>query len=126
MKKIAILLMSVILLSQPVRVSAHEIVKCTATAYGPTGNLTYSETVPRVGVAAGKKEWLGKVAFCYFNDGDGVIKPQNYFMILSFEDLGGTEAIAEGRVIDVFLNTKEEAIQFGFKKVIIQIIESEG
>lgn len=116
----------IILLFNPAKVKANEIVNCIATAYSPTGNLTYTETVPRLGVAAGKKEWLGKTAIVFWDDGDGLIKPQNYYTIISFEDLGGTKAINAGRVIDIFLNTKEEAIQFGSKKVIIQIIDSEG
>lgn len=111
---------------RPTNVKADELIKCTATAYTHTGNLTYTETIPRVGVAAGKREWLGKIAFCYLDDGDGQIKPENFLSILSFEDLGGTQAIKNGWVIDVFLNTKDEAKQFGAKKVILQIINSEG
>lgn len=125
MKRIFLIAL-MILLFNPVQAKANEIVNCTATAYTATGNLTYTETVPRVGVAAGKLEWLGKTALVFLDDGDGLIKPQNFYSIVTFEDKGGTKAINEGRVIDIYLNTYEEAVQFGFKKVIIQIIDSEG
>lgn len=114
------------MLMHPVSASANEIVKVTATAYAPTGNLTYTETVPRFGVAAGKKEWLGKTAVVWFDDGDGIIKPQNYYSTFTFEDLGGSKAIRNGYVIDIFMESEETAIQFGSKKVIVQIVDSEG
>lgn len=113
-------------LMNPKTVSASDFAHVTATAYCPTGNLTYMETVPRVGVAAGKKEWLGKTAYCWLDDGSGEIKPENFYSVLSFEDLAGSEAIKKGYVIDVFLDSYDEAIQFGAKKMIIQIVESVG
>lgn len=126
MKKLLTVLLLGITLMHPVTAHANEIVRCTATAYAPTGNLTYMETVPRFGVAAGKKEWLGSIMLIWFDDGDGQIKPQNFYGAFSCEDLGGSDAIKAGYVIDVFMESKEEAKNFGAKKVIIQIVKSEG
>lgn len=126
MKKIVFMLFLGLTLLHPIKAKANEIVKVTATAYAPTGNLTYTETVPRFGVAAGKKDWLGKTAIVWFDDGDGAIKPENYYSTFVFEDLGGSKAIRNGYVIDIFMESEETAIQFGSKKVIVQIVESEG
>lgn len=128
MKKRIFTVILAFILMIPTKTNAQEleIYKVIATAYSPTGNLTYTETIPRFGVVAGKKEWLGCTMMIWFDDGDGIIKPQNFYGAFSCEDLGGSQAIKNGKVIDIFLNTYDEAIQFGAKNVIIQIIKTEG
>ena len=124
-KKIA-LLMSILLLATPKVIKADEIRTVKATAYCLDKNLTAMGTKPRYGVVAGKRDWLGKTCLIWLDDGDGQIKPENYYGTFCFEDLGGSNAIKAGYVIDVWIEGYENAIQFGCKNMIIQIIDSEG
>lgn len=118
--------MSIFIFVAPKTVKADEIRNVKATAYCLDKNLTAMETKPRFGVVAGKREWLGKTCIAWFDDGDGQIKPHNYFGTFCFEDLGGSDAIKAGYVIDVWIEGYENAKQFGCKDLIIQIIESDG
>lgn len=124
-KRIA-LLMSIFILVAPKIVKADEIRNVKATAYCLDKNLTAMETKPRFGVVAGKREWLGKTCIAWLDDGEGQIKPENYFGTFCFEDVGGSDAIKAGYVIDVWIEGYENAKQFGCKNLIIQIIESDG
>ena len=83
-------------------------------------------TKPRYGVVAGKRDWLGKTCLIWLDDGDGIIKPENYYGTFNFEDVGGSKAIKDGYVIDVWIEGYENAKNFGCKKMIIQIVESDG
>lgn len=124
MKKIIFMLLIVIALMHPVTAKA-EIATAWATAYCPTGNLTATGTVPKEGrTIAGKREWFGKTLIVYEDKGNG-IEPQNYIGTFICEDTG-CENIQKGYVVDVFIEELEKAKQFGSKRVIIQIIESEG
>lgn len=123
--KIALLTV-LMLMAMLSNVKADEIHRVTATSYCIKENPTASNTQPRYGVVAGKREWLGSTMVIWLDDGDGQIKPENYYGTFSCEDLGGSQAIKDGIVIDIFLNTYEESVNFGSKKMIIQIIESEG
>lgn len=125
LKKIAFFI-SIFLLVTPVTVKADEIRQVKATAYCLNKNLTAMETKPRYGVVAGKREWLGKTCVMWLDDGDGNIKPENYYGTFAFEDIGGSAAIKAGYVIDVWIEGYENAKNFGCKKMIIQIIDSEG
>lgn len=110
----------------PKTAKADEIRQVKATAYCLNKNLTAMETKPRPGVVAGKREWLGKTMIAWLDDGEGQIKPENYYGTFVFEDVGGSEAIKAGYVIDVWIEGYENAKQFGCKDLIIQIIESDG
>ncbi len=118
--------MSILVLSMTTTVKADEIRQVKATAYCLTKNLTAMETQPRFGVVAGKREWLGKTCVMWLDDGDGIIKTENYYGTFRFEDVGGSDAIKNGYVIDVWIEGYENAKQFGCKKMIILIIDSEG
>ncbi len=107
-------------------VKADEIHNVKATAYCLDKNLTAMETKPRYGVIAGKREWLGKTCIVWLDDGDGQIKAENYYGTFVFEDVGGSDAIKKGYVIDVWIEGYENAKNFGCKNMIIQILESEG
>ena len=126
MKKIIVSILLMLLILTPRTVNADEIRYVKATAYCLNKNLTAMETKPRYGVVAGKREWLGKTCIAWLDDGDGLIKPENYFGTFCFEDLGGSDAIKAGHVIDVWIEGYENAKNFGCKKMIIQIIDSEG
>ncbi len=118
--------MTILLLSMTSTVNADDIRQVKATAYCLTKNPTATGTKTRPGVVAGKREWLGKTCVAWLDDGDGIIKPENYYGTFHFEDLGGTDAIKNGYVIDIWIEGYENAKQFGCKKMIIHIIDSEG
>lgn len=88
-----------------------------ATAYCINGT-TASGTQTRVGVAASKREWLGKTAKVYRVDKDG--NPTSLIGTYSIEDTGG-KSISSGKVIDLWFSTYEEAINFGRKSVYVVI-----
>ena len=90
-----------------------------ATAYCING-ITASGTKTRVGIAAAKREWLGKTAIVYTADKYG--NPEEFVGNYKIEDTGG-EAISSGRVIDIWLPTHEECIYFGRKKVYVMVID---
>ena len=74
-----------------------------ATAYCLTG-LTATETQARPGIAASKREWFGRTAKVYRNDGGNVGELIGTYVI---EDTGG-RAIRNGSVIDIWLPTEAE------------------
>lgn len=87
-----------------------------ATAYCLTG-LTATETQARPGIAASKREWFGKTAKVYKNQGGNVGELIGEYVI---EDTGG-KAIRNGSVIDIWLPTETECKQFGRKTVYVVI-----
>jgi len=90
-----------------------------ATAYCINGR-TASGTQTRVGIAAAKKEWLGKTAIVYTVDKYG--NPETFIGNYKVEDTGG-EAINSGRVIDIWFPTREECINFGRKSVYVMVVD---
>lgn len=107
-------------------VKADEIKKATATAYCYNSGTTATGTIPTQGrTVASKKEYFGKTMLIWIDDGDGQIKPKNFIGTYICEDTG-SEPIKKGYVVDIFIKDKKEAINFGSRKIIYQIIESEG
>lgn len=94
--------------------------EATAYCYGTTrcdGGNTYD------GICAAKKEWYGKVAAIYEDDGSGNIgKFIGYYECL---DTGG-EAIREGKTIDIYHPSYDWCRKFGRKKVLVMLIDGEG
>lgn len=92
----------------------------TAYCYGSTrcdGGNTYD------GICAAKKEWYGKVAAIYEDDGSGNLgKFIGYYECL---DTGG-EAIREGKTIDIYHPSYDWCRKFGRKKVLVMLIDGEG
>ena len=86
----------------------------TATAYTHTGNLTYSGTVAEVGVIAVDPRYieLGSNVYVIGNYGD--------YGVCRAEDIGG--GIKRYR-IDVFLDTEEECVIFGRRKMRCYVLE---
>lgn len=124
MIKRGILILLTVIALTPCQVKA-ETVKAWATAYCLTGRPTATGTIPKEGrTIAGKREWFGKALIVYEDKGNG-IEPQNYIGTYICEDIGG-ENIQKGYVVDVFIEELTRAKQFGSKRVIIQIVESEG
>lgn len=107
------------------RVKANEFLELKATAYCYNSGATATGTEPIEGrTLAGKREWFGKTVVMWENKGNG-IEPQNYIGTFVCEDTGG-ETIRKGYVVDVFITDHDRAIEFGCKKVIIQLIDAEG
>ena len=126
MKKLFVVLSLAVAFIFPINVKAEiQTVKAYATAYCPTGNKTATGTIPKEGrTIAGKREWFGKTLIVFEDFGNG-IEPEHYIGTYICEDTGG-ETIQGGAVVDVFIEDLTRAKQFGSKKVIIQIVESEG
>lgn len=92
----------------------------TATAYCIDGT-TATGTHTRKGICAGKREWFGKTAVVY-SDNDGEIG--NLIGIYKVEDTGG-KPIRNGQILDIWMPTYDECIQFGRKKVHVYILEEQ-
>ena len=89
-----------------------------ATAYCLSGT-TATGTQARSGIAASKREWFGKTAKVYANDNGSVGELIGSYVI---EDTGGTP-IRNGSVIDLWMPTRDECLNFGRRLVYVEIIE---
>lgn len=89
-------------------------VDVTATAYTHTGNPTYMGTVAEVGVVAvdPKNIALGSEVYVIGSYGD--------YGVCRAEDIGGG---IKGARIDVFLDTEEECVSFGRRKMRAYVLE---
>ncbi len=89
-----------------------------ATAYCLNGT-TASGTQTRRGIAASKREWFGKTAKVYWNDNGTVGELIGEYII---EDTGGTP-IKNGSVIDIWMPTRDECMDFGRRLVYVEIVD---
>lgn len=89
-----------------------------ATAYCLNGT-TASGTQTRRGIAAGKREWFGKTAKVYWNDNGTVGELIGEYII---EDTGSTP-IKNGSVIDIWMPTRDECMDFGRRLVYVEIVD---
>lgn len=121
--RIAMIIVSVFCLSVPVHAKEPELKKSWLTCYLPTGNPTASGVMPRRGIMAGKREWLGKTALIYERDGDKVGDLIGIFEILD-TGTGKGGAIKEGRAVDIFCETESDIIPT--QKIWIQIVDAKG
>ena len=108
-----------------------ELVKMHATAYCLHGT-TATGTETRHGIAAGRKDLLGKTAVVYQRlPGDHI---GQIIGIYEIQDTGGTEGLNNGTVIDIWCEDLDECQEFmntvyedGCKgKVYVQFIDAEG
>lgn len=105
--------------------------KARATAYCLSGKTASGEEV-REGICAGKKEWLGKTIYIYKRLPDDSIG--DLIGIYECLDTGGTKAIRNGKVVDIwcedyssckeFMNLVYEDDCAG--KIYIQVIDAVG
>ena len=121
--RIAMIIVSVFYLSVPVSAKEPELNKSWLTCYLPTGNPTASGVMPRRGIMAGKREWLGKTALIYERDGDKVGDLIGIYEIFD-TGTGKDGAIKEGRAVDIFCETEDEIIPT--QKIWIQIVDAKG
>ena len=121
--RIAMIIVSVFCLSVPVMAKEPELNKSWLTCYLPTGNPTASGVMPRRGIMAGKREWLGKTALIYERDGDKVGDLIGIYEILD-TGTGKDGAIKEGRAVDIFCETESDIVPT--QKIWIQIVDAKG
>lgn len=96
-----------------------------ATGYCLTGTTATGTQTKNNHTVASKPEWFGYTMLVWVDDGDGIIKPQNFIGTYVVEDTGG-ENIKKGYVIDIYNSDYEWCKQFGGQRVIIQVIKSDG
>lgn len=129
MKKSIFVLLTAFFLLNGKTVKADEIIihQCEATAYSLTGIAADGSEITKESnnVVASKKEWIGGTMVIFLDDGDGIIKPQNYLGTFEIRDTG-SERIRSGEVIDVHVADYDTAINFGRKNVIVQVIKGKG
>lgn len=70
-----------------------------ATAYCVSGTMASGQQT-RIGVCAGKREWIGKTAVLFQRLPDGSIG--DWISTYDILDTGGTDGLKEGKVIDVW------------------------
>lgn len=100
------------------RMSQIELHSMIATAYCLNGT-TATGTQTRVGIAAGKREWFGKTVRVYWNDGGQAGSLIGEYVI---EDTGG-RPIRNGSVIDIWMPTRDECMQFGRRCVLVEVLD---
>lgn len=125
MRKRIIFLTLMMLMINPLKVKADEIHKIWATAYSLNGITATGQQTKEGRTVASKPEWFGDVMYIWEDPGDGEIHPENFIGVYVVEDTG-SKNIREGKVIDVYISDLDRAKQFGSKRVIIQVIKSEG
>ena len=89
--------------------------KAWATAYCKTGKTASGTQTTEHRTVAGRREWFGKGIHIWLDDGDGVVKAENYLGRYVVEDTGG-EPIKAGRVIDIYMPEKADCKQFGGRR----------
>lgn len=95
-------------------------IECTAYCYG---EVTADGSKVRKGIMAGKPEWLGLTALMY-EDMDG--KPGNLLGIYEIKDTGGDDRIQNGTCVDIYNPDYNWCVEWGRKKVIIQLVNAVG
>lgn len=123
---IFVVVFSTLDLLQDVKAAMNEVetddayIEMQATAYCIDGT-TATGTHTRRGICAGKREWFGKTAVVYA-DNHGEIG--DLIGIYKVEDTGG-DPIRNGKVLDIWVPSYDEAIQFGRQKVHVYILNEE-
>ena len=91
-----------------------------ATAYCKSGTTASGTQTTENRTVAGRREWFGKGIHIWLDDGDGIIKEKNYLGHYIVEDTGG-EPIRKGRVIDIYMPSKEDCKQFGGQRILYEL-----
>ena len=101
-----------------------EIKKCWATAYCDYGTTASGTTTTENRTLAAMRKDFGKTAYLYLDDGDGIIRQDNFIGKYICEDTGG-DPIKKGYVVDVYIPDYDRCMQFGAKRVIVLLIGGE-
>lgn len=110
------------------RIDASEFYKGIATSYclkGKTATGQVLDGTPK-NIVASKREWFGCTMAIWIDQGDHLPHSENFMGFYSVQDTSTKQSIKDGYVIDLYLPTYDECIEFGAPKIIYQIIESEG
>ena len=94
-----------------------EVQKGWATAYCLTGTTASGTYTTENRTVAGKSSDFGKKVYIWLDDGDGKLKEENFLGAYVIEDTGG-EPIQAGRVLDIYMPSKEDCKQFGGRKIL--------
>ena len=93
-----------------------------ATAYCLTGKTASGTQTTEGRTVAGRRADFGKPVHIWLDDGDGIIKTENYLGSYVIEDTGG-ENIQAGRVLDIYMENEQDCKQFGGRKIIYIVEE---
>lgn len=93
-----------------------------ATAYCD-GTTTATGKRVREGMCASKREWFGKVALVYERNSDGSVG--DFIGAYEIEDTGG-QPIRHGKVIDIYMKSRNACFEFGRKNVLVKVIGGDG
>lgn len=96
--------------------------RAEATAYC-YGEITADGSKVREGICAAKPEWIGLTAIIY-EDMDG--KPGEMLGIYEIKDTGGDYRIQNGTCFDIYNPDYNWCVEWGRKKVIIQLVNAVG
>jgi len=94
--------------------------KAWATAYCKSGKTASGTITTENRTVAGRREWFGTAIHIWLDDGDGIVKEENYLGRYIVEDTGG-EPIKAGRVIDIYMPKKEDCKQFGGRRILYEL-----
>ena len=86
-------------------IEEHELSTVYLSCYLPTGNRTADGTVPYEGICSVNREHLGQKCVIYDRDTLEVIAE------LECRDIGGNRLLREGKAVDVFKNTMDDALK---------------
>ena len=96
-----------------------------ATAYCQKGQTATGTQTKEGRTIASKPEWEGMTMYVWFDEGDGLIKPENFIGAYIVEDTG-SDNIKKGYVIDIYMENLNDCKQFGGKRVIWQLVNAKG
>lgn len=89
-----------------------------ATAYCDSKNLTATQTRVREGIAAFSPKYYGYCALIYDEE-------MHFLGYYEIQDTG-SERIRKGEVIDIWMPTEEECLEFGRQPVYILLVKGQG
>lgn len=101
--------------------SIRKDIEATAYCYGTT---TCTGKQVREGIAAMSKSYLGMTAHVYTRNDEG--HPVDFIGTYEIEDTGGDYRIKNGSCIDIFMDSYEDAINFGRQDVVVYLVDAKG
>lgn len=103
-----------------VLVPIDELRSIEATAYCITGTCADGTQTTAGVTAAMAKEYIGCTAYVWERTADGSIG--NHIGVYEIHDTGGDYRIKNGTVIDIYIPSYDEAVQFGRQDVYVYLV----
>ena len=128
MKRVLIIVL-LMMIALPSKVKASELYRAKATAYCLQGKTASGVILDGTykNVVASKPEWIGKLMMVWIDKGDHQPHYENFLGYYAIEDTSTKKSIREtGKVIDVYLPTYDECMEFGAPDVIYEVIDGNG